>query len=69
VIRDVLKRYALAEDIIERNQPDTYADGELSKASTAASGGEGSLYEQIDNSSTKGKQRGTDEEMGMDDVR
>jgi hypothetical protein len=69
LIRDVLKRYATAEEIIERNQPDTYADGELSKASTAASGEEGSLYQQTDNSATKGKQRGTDEEMGMDDVR
>lgn len=64
LIRDVLKRYATAEDIIERNQPDTYADGELSKASTAAGDGDGSL----DNSVTKGKQRGTDEEMGMNDV-
>jgi hypothetical protein len=66
VIRDVLKRYATAEEIIERNQPDTYADGELSKASTAGSSEEGSLYQQTDNSATKGKQRGTDEETGMD---
>ncbi|KAJ6111274.1 hypothetical protein N7486_003509 [Penicillium sp. IBT 16267x] len=68
LIRDVLKRYATAEDIIERNQPDTYAAGELSKATTAADDGEGSLYQQTDNSATKGKQRGTDEEMGMDNV-
>ncbi|KAJ6127662.1 hypothetical protein N7523_003274 [Penicillium sp. IBT 18751x] len=64
LIRNVLKRYATAEDIIERNQPDTYADGDLSKASTADE--EASRYHQTDNSVAKGKQRGTDEEMGTD---
>ncbi|KAJ5811566.1 hypothetical protein N7474_007867 [Penicillium riverlandense] len=64
-IEDVLKQYMNAKDIIERNQPDTYTDGELSKPPASDIEVEGSPSHQADNSVINGKRRGTDEEMGI----
>ncbi|ODM14736.1 hypothetical protein SI65_09925 [Aspergillus cristatus] len=67
-IEDVLKRYAAAKDISERNEPDTYADGELSKTPVSTTEVEGSASQRTDNSVINGKRRGTDEEMGIGEI-
>ncbi|KAJ6126208.1 hypothetical protein N7471_010701 [Penicillium samsonianum] len=68
LIEDTLKRYAIAEDIIKRNQPDIYAVGNVSQTPSNATETECTLSQKLKRSTTRGKRRAADEEMGTDDL-
>jgi hypothetical protein len=65
LIQSVFYRYATAQDIIERNQPDTYTDGDLSQTHARATEVEVSPSQPADNNVINGTRRTADEEMGM----
>lgn len=68
LIEDALKRCAIAEDIIERNQPDTYAYENGSQPTSNATETEFTLSQRSKKSKARGKRRAADEEMGTDDL-
>lgn len=67
LIQDVMKRYATANDIIETNQPDTYANGEFSQPHTSVTAVESSPSQRTHSIVINGKQRARDEEMGTNE--
>lgn len=66
LIEDTLRRYDIAEDIIERNQPDTYTDGSISHPPESSSA-DCALNQTNAKSNALGKRRETDEETGADE--
>jgi hypothetical protein len=65
LIEDTLRRYAIAENVIERNQPDTYTEGSTPFPGERPSAS-GSLNQTKNQSNAIGKRREPDEEMGAD---
>lgn len=68
LIEDAVKRYVIAQDIIEKNQTDTYADGNLSQNPTSTAEADCSQIHRTTKSNKNGKQRVTDKEMGANEM-
>ncbi|KAJ5473368.1 hypothetical protein N7475_002934 [Penicillium sp. IBT 31633x] len=65
LLQETFQAYASAQEIIERNQTDTYADERMPQASVVATGMTGSSSQTAVTSKTNGKTPQIDEEMGI----
>jgi hypothetical protein len=68
LLQEVFTAYASAKQIIERNQPDTYAGGSMSHASADVTMMNNSPSQTAVTSKPSGKRRQIDEEMGTANV-
>jgi hypothetical protein len=68
LLQEVFKAYTSAEQIIEGNQPDTYAGGSMSETSVDATEMNGSPSQTAVTCKPSGKRRQIDEEMGTASV-
>lgn len=64
LLQEAFQSYASAEQIIEGNQPDTYADGRKPQDSVASNEMNGTSSRTAGTSGTSGKRRQIDEELG-----
>ncbi|OQE73366.1 hypothetical protein PENNAL_c0088G08972 [Penicillium nalgiovense] len=64
LLQEVFQAYTSAQQIIERNQTDTYADGRMPQTSVVATDMNGSSSQTAMTSKTSGKMPQVDEEMG-----
>jgi hypothetical protein len=64
LLQEAFQSYASAEQIIEGNQPDTYADGRKPQDSVASNEVNGIPSHTAETSGTSGKRRQIDEELG-----
>lgn len=64
LLQDSFQKYTIAQQIIERNEPDTYANGNMSKAPVAVTEVDGFLSPTAATTKKSGKNRETDEELG-----